>query len=280
MICRYRYTDKEDIVITGQFICECRHAPYRLPFILGGNMSIIQLIASSNYITVNKSLVKLLGIEETIILGELASEYEYWSRREELQENYFYSTIENIEENTTLTEYKQRKALNNLKEQGIIDIKIKGIPAKRFIKINEEQVFNLLNIKSFKNSSTSSLKIKELDAKKLKGNKNKSNKNNNKNNNIYIEEFETLWKLYPNKKGKDKAQGYYIKARKEGTTFEQVKQGIEHYNAEIEARKTEARFVKNGSTWFNQHCWNDEYQIECEKSEDSDYMKMLEEMGY
>jgi hypothetical protein len=52
----------------------------------------------------------VLGIDEAIILGELASEYEYWSRREELQDGYFYSTIENIEENTTLTEYKQRKA--------------------------------------------------------------------------------------------------------------------------------------------------------------------------
>lgn len=143
-------------------------------------MSVIQLIASSNYITVNKELIKLLGIEEAIILGELASEYEYWGRREELQEDYFYSTIENIEENTTLTEYKQRKALNNLKEQGIIDIKIKGIPAKRFIKINKEQVLKLLNINDLKNSSASSLKIKELDTEKPKGNKN-NNKNNNKN---------------------------------------------------------------------------------------------------
>lgn len=145
-------------------------------------MSIIQLIASSNYITVNKALIRLLGIDEAIILGELASEYEYWSRREELQDGYFYSTIENIEENTTLTEYKQRKALNNLKEQGIVSIKIKGIPAKRFIKINEEQVLNLLGNNTFKNSSASSLKIKELDTEKPKGNKNNINKNNNKNN--------------------------------------------------------------------------------------------------
>ena len=145
-------------------------------------MSIIQLIASSNYITVNKNLIRVLGIDEAIILGELASEYEYWSRREELQDGYFYSTIENIEENTTLTEYKQRKALNNLKEQGIVSIKVKGIPAKRFVKINEEQVLNLLNNSTFKNSSASSLKITELDTEIPKGNKNNINKNNNKNN--------------------------------------------------------------------------------------------------
>jgi hypothetical protein len=145
-------------------------------------MSIIQLIASSNYITVNKALIRLLGIDEAIILGELASEYEYWYRREELQDGYFYSTIENIEENTTLTEYKQRKALNNLKEQGIVSIKIKGIPAKRFIKINEKQVLNLLDNNNFKILSASSLKNEELETEIPKGNKNNINKNKNKNN--------------------------------------------------------------------------------------------------
>lgn len=98
---------------------------------------------------------------------------------------------------------------------------------------------------------------------------------------VYKEEFESLWKLYPNKKGKDKALGYYIKAREDDTTFEQVEQGIKNYCAEIKARKTEIRFIKNGSTWFNQHCWNDEYQVKAEsKSEDNDYYKMLEEAGY
>jgi hypothetical protein len=141
-------------------------------------MSVIQLIASSNYITVNKVLIRLLGIDEAIILGELASECEYWQRREELQDGYFYSTIENIEENTTLTEYKQRKALNNLKEQGIVSIKVKGIPAKRFIKINEEQVLYLLGSNTFKNSSASSENFKELETEIPKGNKNNINKNN------------------------------------------------------------------------------------------------------
>lgn len=162
-------------------------------------MAIIQLIASSNYITVNKIIIRLLGIDEAIILGELASEYEYWSKREELQDGYFYSTIENIEENTTLTEYKQRKALNSLKERGLIDIKIKGIPAKRFIKINEEQVLELLSINSSNILSTSSLKIKELDTEKPQGNKNNINKNNNKNNNNKKERKTTYDKIIGDK---------------------------------------------------------------------------------
>ena len=153
-------------------------------------MGILQLLASRNYITVNKDLIKIIGLEETIILGELASEHNYYIDKEELEDGYFYSTIDNIEANTSLSEYRQRKAINTLKEKDILDIKVKGIPAKRYIKINEDQVLNLLNIKNLNNLSTSSLKIKELELKKLKGNKNIINKNNKKYN-IYGE-FENV----------------------------------------------------------------------------------------
>lgn len=147
-------------------------------------MNILQLISTKNYITLNKDLIKLLGIEEAIILGELASEYEYWENKNQLEEEYFYSTIENIENNTTLSEHKQRKALNNLKEKGIIDLKIKGMPAKRYIKINQDNVLKLFNSQFLKILGTSSEKNEEQDIKNFRTNKNNII-NNNSNNNIY-----------------------------------------------------------------------------------------------
>lgn len=150
-------------------------------------MSILKLLASKNYLTVNKDLIRIIGLEEAVILGELASEYSYYYDREELDDGYFYSTIDNIEQNTSLSEYKQRKAINSLKHNNILDIKIKGIPAKRYIKLNEEQILNILNIKYQNNLSASSLKIKELDTKKLNGNNNITNKNKNNKYNIYGE---------------------------------------------------------------------------------------------
>ena len=74
-------------------------------------------------------------------------------------------------------------------------------------------------------------------------------------------EFETLWKLYPRKIGKPKALKAYQKARKNGTSFENVKQGIEMYLKQIETQKTSPEYIKHGSTWFNGECWNDEYNI-------------------
>ena len=91
------------------------------------------------------------------------------------------------------------------------------------------------------------------------------------NNNISPEEeFEILWKMYPRKIGKDKALSYYIKARtkkKNPATFEQVKQGIENYCAEIKAKKIETQYIKHGSTWFNNSGWNDEYEVKKESEE-------------
>lgn len=143
-------------------------------------MSILQLLATRNFITVNKELIKMLGLEEAIILGELASEFSYWESQGCLEEGYFYSTIENIEENTTLSAHKQRKAMKKLQALNILDIKLKGLPAKRYIKLNEAQILNLFtDSKMLKNLATVSEKIKELKDKNFNVNNNIKNKNKN-----------------------------------------------------------------------------------------------------
>ena len=82
-----------------------------------------------------------------------------------------------------------------------------------------------------------------------------------KKNNIYtlVQEFENLWSIYPKKQGKTDAEKKYQKYRKEGTTYEEVLQGLENYNSYIKRKGIEQRYIKNGSTWFNQKCWNDDY---------------------
>lgn len=72
-------------------------------------------------------------------------------------------------------------------------------------------------------------------------------------------EFESLWKRYPNKKGKESAYNSYAKARRNGTTYDEVINGLENYLKEIEVKKTATQYIKHGSTWFSQHCWQDEY---------------------
>lgn len=78
------------------------------------------------------------------------------------------------------------------------------------------------------------------------------------------EEFEFIWFNYPNKQGKKKALSYYVKARKNGTTREEVQNGLEAYLNYIKIEKVTPQYIKHGSTWFNNECWNDDYSIKRE----------------
>lgn len=104
--------------------------------------------------------------------------------------------------------------------------------------------------------------------KSLKESKIDNNTDNNTINNILVE-FETLWKMYPRKVGKEAALKAYTKARtakKAPVTFEQVKQGIENYVRQIEAKHTETQYIKHGSSWFNSRAWDDDYDFTPQKS--------------
>lgn len=74
-------------------------------------------------------------------------------------------------------------------------------------------------------------------------------------------EFEEVWKEYPRKQGKANALKAYLKARKKGVEQQTILQGIFNYIDYITAEKTEIKYVKQGSTWFNQECWKDDYTI-------------------
>lgn len=81
---------------------------------------------------------------------------------------------------------------------------------------------------------------------------------NNKDNNMIIE-FDTLWEMYPKKQGKQKAKSCYLSARKKGTSYEDVKDGIERYRYYIDYKKIDPQYIKQGSTFFSQQAWEDEW---------------------
>ena len=73
-------------------------------------------------------------------------------------------------------------------------------------------------------------------------------------------DFEEVWKLYPRKQGKLNAFKDYCKAVKEGTTKEMVAEGIQKYLTHIKATGLDSKYIKQGSTYFHQHSWEDEYE--------------------
>ena len=75
------------------------------------------------------------------------------------------------------------------------------------------------------------------------------------------EDFNKLWKLYPRKEGKKKAFEAYKRAIKNGTTNKEIQTGIVNYLTQIKVQGTDKKYIKQGSTWFNGECWNDEYNV-------------------
>jgi len=102
------------------------------------------LLSSSAFLIVNKSLAKQIGLKETVLLADLISKEEYFIANG-MTDGWFFNTESNIEADTTLTPFMQRKCLKALRKYGIIETKRKGIPAKQFFKINEEVVVKFLN---------------------------------------------------------------------------------------------------------------------------------------
>lgn len=73
--------------------------------------------------------------------------------------------------------------------------------------------------------------------------------------------FDLIWKEYPKKQGKENAFKSYQKAVKDGTTDETILNGINAYKKQIELQRTEIQFIKQGSTFFNQRSYLDEFVI-------------------
>lgn len=94
---------------------------------------------------------------------------------------------------------------------------------------------------------------------------------------VLDEQFDLLWSLYPKgrKQGKESARKAFVKAIKDGVEFESIKTALLDYKKQIEKKKTETQYIKMGSTWFNQKCWEDEYDVGIPNNADSEYGEKL-----
>jgi hypothetical protein len=141
-----------------------------------------QLLMSSNYYTLNKQIVKALGIEPAFLLTILVEASDGLAD----DEGWFYQTIETLEELTGLSRHKQNKMIQDLIETNILIQENRGTPCRRFFKISFQEIENLV----FKKTETSLLKIDKLDCKNFTNYSVKNSQtsllkiNNNKEHNI------------------------------------------------------------------------------------------------
>lgn len=155
--------------------------------------SIKQLLMSSNYFVLNKKLVKELGIETAFLLTSLVEADEMLAD----EEGWFYQTVPQIEEMTGLSEHKQKKCIDKLISLGVLIQENKGMPMKRYFKLNYMQVLKFLIPSTEKITDQAPEKLESKDLKnsgactgKIADNKEHNIKNINKELNNKEREIE------------------------------------------------------------------------------------------
>lgn len=133
---------------------------------------------SSNYYTLNKQIVKSLGIESAFLLTILIEASDGLSD----DEGWFYQTIEKIGELTGIGRHKQDKIIKDLIELKILEQKNKGVPCKRYFKINYSMIEDLV----FFNPQT---RLSEIDNNKEYIINNLNKELNHKEHKSYEHEF-------------------------------------------------------------------------------------------
>ena len=107
----------------------------------------MQLLNPDNTMSFNRLLAHAIGANETIIYFCLISKMTYYDNKGLLDEQgFFFATAPDIQESTTFTQRQQAPAIKKLVELGLIEAKLKGVPAKKHYRIiyDPELILNLL----------------------------------------------------------------------------------------------------------------------------------------
>lgn len=101
---------------------------------------VILQVLGTKPIAYNPDLARRLGSAKA---GIFLSQLLYWHEKGRNPE-WTYKTIKEVEEETALTRHEQDIAIKICKEKRVIEIQLKGIPAKRHFKINIDNIIKLL----------------------------------------------------------------------------------------------------------------------------------------
>ena len=91
----------------------------------------------NDFIRLPRPFIRMFNLNTAVMLSEIYSEYTYWKSQNKLEQGgWFFSTVENIYNNTGLSKHQQLSACKELEAYGIIKIKYQGLPKKRYFKFD------------------------------------------------------------------------------------------------------------------------------------------------
>lgn len=99
-----------------------------------------ELLRADGWIQASKLLNHALGINESTLYSELLSRKGYFAERGTLTDDgFFFNTARDLHAGTGISEKRQRLAIKNLVNAGLVQVELRGLPAKRFFKIVDDR---------------------------------------------------------------------------------------------------------------------------------------------
>lgn len=217
--------------------------------------SIKQLLMASNFYILNKHLVKTLGIETAFFLTALVEADEILADKN----GWFYQTIPQIEKMTGLTKHKQTNCINELLILGILLQENKGMPMKRYFKLDYEKIAKLLSFHKKDNSQED----REGDSKEEKNQSAREEKNCHlggekiaTNKELYINNLDKKLKttkldnLVGIESKSSSSSSFENSSSGEKDSVYQIKSALENYGLGVETCRNIMELLKNGRVNF------------------------------
>jgi len=118
---------------------------------MNAEMFVLNSMSNDGFMMTNKKLSFAFDLNTSALLGELTSKYKYFKQRKMLTEDgWFFCTVEDLYKSTSIKRMTQFRIIKVLEKYGILETKQRGIPQKRYFKINFENSY-LISILSNEN---------------------------------------------------------------------------------------------------------------------------------
>lgn len=98
------------------------------------------ILGNDSYWSINKTLAKKLGLEETVLLQHMIDITAYKNMGDE-----FYQQMNRLSKELGMSERKISNLIEKLKGLELITVTKKGIPAKNYYTLNSENIIAILN---------------------------------------------------------------------------------------------------------------------------------------
>ena len=102
-------------------------------------MKILERLNPTNTGSYNRPIAHALGLGAAVVYSALISKYEYYYKHNMLGEDgFFFSTIADLQESTSMGKCQQSNAIKVLTDAGLVEVCRRGMPAKRYFRVRDE----------------------------------------------------------------------------------------------------------------------------------------------